>query len=158
MREACLAVGERSISTVLSWLLGFPGIDILHLRGAHLVTLLEATFGMEPVLTATQLRTDDEQATLLGQVDFSGGLPELALRLIDAGGPRARTEAVTRYLYPGTSFIGSYASYLADRRAVLEPMQEQAIAVHGPASNLASFLGELSDALDAAITSERHQD
>jgi hypothetical protein len=158
VREACLAVGECSICTVLSWLLGLPGIDVLHLRGAHLVTLLEATFGTEPVLTAIRLHTDDEQATLLGQVDFSGSLPELALRLIDAGGPRARTEAVTRYLYPGTGFIGSYASYLAERRAALEPMREQAIEVHGPASNLASFLGELSDALDAAITSETHQD
>jgi hypothetical protein len=158
VREACLAAGERSIGTVLSWLLGLPGIDVLHLRGAHLVTLLEATFGKEAVLTAIRLHTDDEQAILLGQVNFSGGLPELALSLIDAGGPRARTEAVTRYLYPGTGFIGSYASYLAERRAALEPMREQAIEVHGPASNLASFLGELSDALDAAITSETHQD
>ena len=105
-----------------------------------------------------QLRTDEEQATLLGQVDFSGDLPELVLRLIDAGGPRARTEAVTRYLYPGTGFVGSYGSYLAERQAALEPMREQAIEVHGPASNVASFLGELSDALDEAITSERHQD
>ena len=158
VREACLAVGERSIGTVLSWLLGLPGIDALHLRGAHLVTLLEAMFGTEPVLTAIQLCTDEEQATLLGQVNFSGGLPELALRLIDAGGSRTRTEAVTRYLYPGTSFFGSYASYLAERRAVLEPMREQAIEVQGPASNVASFLGELSDALDAAITSEKQQD
>jgi hypothetical protein len=37
-------------------------------------------------------------------------------------------------------------------------MREQAIKVHGPASNLASFLGELSDALDAVITSETRQD
>ncbi len=151
VREACLAVGERSISTVLSWLLKLPGIDALHLRGAHLVTLLEATFGTELVLTAMQLRTDEEQAALLGQVDFSGDLPELVLRLIDAGGPRARTEAVARYLYPGTGFVGSYGSYLAERRAALEPMREQAIEVHGPVSNVASFLGELSDALDEAM-------
>jgi len=158
VREACLAAGEHSIGTVLSWLLKLPGIDALHLRGAHLVTLLEATFGTEPVLTATQLRTDEEQATLLGQVDFSGDLPDLVLRLIDAGGPRARTEAVARYLYPGTGFVGSYGSYLAERRAALEPMRGQAIEVYGPVSNVASFLGELSDALDEAITSERHQD
>jgi len=37
-------------------------------------------------------------------------------------------------------------------------MREQATEVHGPVSNVASFLGELSDALDEAITSERHQD
>jgi hypothetical protein len=91
-------------------------------------------------------------------VDFSGDLPELALRLIDAGGPQARTEAVTRYLYPGTGFVGSYASYLAERRAALEPMREQATEIHGPASNVASFLSELADLLDEAITSEGHQD
>ncbi len=100
VREACLAVGERSIDAVLSWLLGLTGVDALHLRGAHLVSLLEAAFGTEPVLAALQLRTDEEQATLLAQVDFSSDLPELVLRLVDAGGPRARTEAITRYLYP----------------------------------------------------------
>ena len=119
---------------------------------------IEAAFGMDPVLAALQLRTDEEQATLLAQVDFSADLPELVLRLVDAGGLRARTEAVTRYLYPDTGYIGSYADYLAERRAALEPMREQATEVHGPTSNVASFLIELSDALDEAITSERRRD
>ncbi len=158
VREACLALGEHSIDVVLSWLLGLVGVDALHLRGAHLVSLLEAAFGMDPVLAALQLRTDEEQATLLAQVDFSADLPELVLRLVDAGGLRARTEAVTRYLYPDTGYIGSYADYLAERRAALEPMREQATEVHGPTSNVASFLIELSDALDEAITSERRRD
>jgi hypothetical protein len=158
VRDACLAVGERSIDTVLRWLLQLPGADALHLRGAHLVSLLEAAFGTEPVLTALQPRTDEERATLLGQVDFSGDVPELALRLVDAGGPRAHTEAVTRYLYAEAGFIGSYASYLADRRAALEPLREQATEVHGASSNVASFLSELSDALGEAITSARHRD
>jgi hypothetical protein len=158
VREACLAVGQSCIDVVLFWLLALPGVDALHLRGAHLVSLLEAVFGTERVLAALQPRTDEEQATLLGQVDFSGDLPELALRLVDAGGKRVRTEAVTRYLYPDTGFIGSYANYLAQRRAALEPMREQATEVHGSASNVASFLIELSDTLDEAITSERHRD
>lgn len=158
VREACLALGERSIDTVLSWLLGLTGVDALHLQGVHLVSLLEAAFGTEPVPAALQLRTDEEQATLLAQVDFSGDLPELVLRLVDAGGPRARTEAVTRYLYPDTGYIGSYPDHLAERRAALEPVREQATEVHAPPPNVASFLIELSDALDEAITSERHRD
>jgi hypothetical protein len=158
VREACLPLGERSIDTVLSWLLGLTGVDALHLRGAHLVSLLEAAFGTEPVLAALQLRTDEEQATLLDQVDFSSDLPELVLRLVEGGGPRGRTEAITRYLYPDTGYVGSYADYLAERRAALEPMREQATEAPGLVPNVASFLIELSDALDEAITSERHRD
>jgi hypothetical protein len=158
VRDACLAVGERSIDTVLRWLLQLPGIDALHLRGAHLVSLLEAAFGTEPVLAALQLRTDEEQATLLGQVDFSGDLPELVLRLVDAGGPRTRAEAITRYLYPDTGFVGSYASYLTGRRAANELMHEYTSDMRGSISNVTLFLNELSDALSEAIASARHQD
>ena len=44
-------------------------------------------------------------------------------------------------------------------RAALESMREQATEVDGPASNVASFLIELSNALDEAITTaERHRD
>jgi len=158
VRDACVAVGERSMDTVVRWLLQLPGIDALHLRGADLVSLLEVAFGTEPVVAALQLRTDEEQATLLGQVDFSGDLPELVLRLVDAGGPRARGEAITRYLYPDTGFVGSYASYLAERGAAIQQMREYASDVHGAVSNIASFLNELSDALSEAIASARHQD
>ena len=60
--------------------------------------------------------------------------------------------------HPDTGYVGSYADYLAERRAALAPMREQATEALSQAPNVASFLIELSDALDEAITSERHRD
>jgi hypothetical protein len=155
VRSACQDLGLSSIGEVLKWLLSLPFSDALSVTHAHLLTLLTAIFGQDPVQDSLADFTDQQQAVLVDHLNFAQDLPDLVLALAQAGNTAACQRATVRFLYPGTVVVGSTINHLASRRAILGPRLQASTVKFGHTAPATLLIESLIEDLNRAIEAER---